>query len=291
MNNPVVSVVIGSYQRNGFIQLAIDSIRHELRDVDHEIIVVDGGSSDGSLEWLITQKDIITVTQHNRGIWNDKPVTKRSWGYFMNLGFKIAQGKYICMISDDCIVIPKSITNGIHLFEHYLNNLNLKIGAVAFYWRNWPNQIDYVVGQTWGDKIFVNHGLFLNSALKDVNYIDEESYSFYHADGDLSLRLWDKGYICIDSPTSFVEHFIDPSETLRINNLTSQPEDWKTYTNKWMHKYGPPSLDWLTMDYQDPSRAADQFNKAIKKPLKLKLPTFQSQINKVIVRLKGLKWK
>jgi glycosyltransferase involved in cell wall biosynthesis len=55
-----------------------------------EIIVVDGGSEDGTLEWLIRQKDIITIVQHNRGEFNGKPVKRKSWGYFMNPCFKAA---------------------------------------------------------------------------------------------------------------------------------------------------------------------------------------------------------
>ena len=179
-NSTAVSVVIGSYQRNGFIQLAIESVRADLINTPHEIIVVDGGSTDGSLEWLISQKDIITIAQHNRGIWNGKTIIKKSWGYFMNLGFKIAKGKYICMLSDDCIVTPNSLINGIQLFDNSLANPSIKVGAIAFYWRNWPKDQKYLVGKTWGDNIFVNHGLYLNAALKEVSYADEDNYHFYH---------------------------------------------------------------------------------------------------------------
>lgn len=263
MQNPIVSVVIGSYQRNGFIQLAIDSIRADLLNINHEIIVIDGGSTDGSLKWLLAQKDIVTIVQHNRGLWNNMPIPKKSWGYFMNLGFKISQGKYICMLSDDCIVTPKSIINGINLFEQTLKDSAGNVGAVAFYWRNWPQQKEYVVGQTWGDKIFVNHGLYLNSALKEIGYIDEKNYAFYHADGDLCLRLWDAGYTCIDSPTSFIEHYVNPMEKTRVTNLTTQPDDWETYTTRWKTKYGPTTRDWLTKEFNDEFESAKKYKVAI----------------------------
>ena len=113
MSRPTVSVVIGSYNRIDFLKLTLESVRRELEPAAAEIIVVDGGSDDGSLEWLIAQKDIVTIVQHNRGTWRGKPVKRRSWGYFMNLGFKSAQGKYVCMLSDDCLVVPGAIRNGI----------------------------------------------------------------------------------------------------------------------------------------------------------------------------------
>jgi glycosyltransferase involved in cell wall biosynthesis len=118
--NPVVSVVIGSYNRSRYLRATVDTVRHELADLPHEIVVVDGGSSDGSLRWLLRQKDVITIVQHNHGEWNGKPIERSSWGYFMNLAFRAASGKYICMLSDDCLVIPGAIVNGLDVFERAL---------------------------------------------------------------------------------------------------------------------------------------------------------------------------
>ena len=101
-----VSVVLGSLNRKRFLKATIQSIRNNGISVPYEIIVVDGGSTDGSLRWLSRQKDIITIVQHNRGNFRGQPVKRRSWGYFMNLAFKCAQGKFIVMISDDSLLIP-----------------------------------------------------------------------------------------------------------------------------------------------------------------------------------------
>jgi glycosyltransferase involved in cell wall biosynthesis len=62
-----VSIVLGSYNRLPFLKLTIESIRREMENSAHEIIVVDGGSTDGSMEWLIQQKDVLTIIQNNRG--------------------------------------------------------------------------------------------------------------------------------------------------------------------------------------------------------------------------------
>lgn len=259
-----ISVVLGSYNRLGFIKLTIDSIRAELNDTDipYEIIVVDGGSNDGTLDWLIDQKDVLTIIQHNRGIWNGQPVTRRSWGYFMNLGFKCAKGKYICMLSDDCLVVPGAINNGYALFEEKINN-NEKVGAIAFYFRNFPGDDFYYVGLTFG-KIFVNHGMYYKKALEDVGYIDEESYIFYHADGDLCLKLWQAGYHCIPSPHSFIEHHAHANVTIRNSNLENQKKDWETYNNKWKNIFStdiPEDKQYIPQYYTDATSTADRFSK------------------------------
>jgi glycosyltransferase involved in cell wall biosynthesis len=237
-SNKIVSVVLGTYNRLKILKITIECVRTQLIDFGYksEIIIIDGGSTDGTLKWLTKQKDIITVTQHNRGVWRGKEIDRRSWGYFINLGFKIAQGKYVCMISDDCILRKGCIKNGIDLFEKKIKS-NEKVGAIAFYWRNWPEQTKYNVGMTLGCKMFVNHGLYLKKVLEKIGYIDENSFNFYHADGDLCLKIWDSGYSCIDSPNSFVDHYSHANLGVRMSNNVYQKKDWNSYIQKWKGKF------------------------------------------------------
>jgi GT2 family glycosyltransferase len=256
--NPVVSVVIGSYNRSRYLRATVDTVRHELADLPHEIVVVDGGSSDGSLRWLLRQKDVITIVQHNHGEWNGKPIERSSWGYFMNLAFRAASGKYICMLSDDCLVIPGAIVNGLDVFERALEAGEPRVGAVAFYWRNWPEQDNYWVGFTYGNRMFVNHGLYLREALEKVGFIDAQSYFFYHADGDLCLRLDKAGYRCIDSPSSFIEHASHVNAPLKMQNFEHQESDWETYGARWSH-LGEPKQAWNSTTYTDTERTAGKY--------------------------------
>lgn len=256
MSNVKVSIVLGTYNRLDFLKATVGSIRGEIENIDAEIIVVEGGSDDGTIEWLTAQKDIVSIIQHNHGKWNGEKLKHKSWGYFMNLGFKTANGKYICMLSDDCLVVPGAIRNGVELFERELKK-NIKIGAVAFYWRNWPSENMYVVGTTLGRKIFVNHGLYLSSVLEKVGFIDED-YDFYHADGDLCLKIWSAGYKCIDSQNSFIEHFSHANIGVRKNNLVNRKKDWTRYIKKWKNRYMMASeSDYggkIEQVFEDPSK-------------------------------------
>lgn len=255
---PTVSVVLGTYGRLPFLQLSIESLRAELADFPSEIIVVDGGSTDGTLSWLARQKDIITIIQHNRGEWRGKPIPKRSWGYFMNMGFKAAQGRYVCMISDDSLVVPGAIRNGCRDFD-VLRDGGREVGAMAFWWRNWPEQPDYWIGQTWGNRIFVNHGLYLNQALKDVDYIDEETYRFYCADGDLSLRIWENGYEILPAPDSYLEHFNYANMRVRTSNNQVAKQDFEAYRQRWEAQLGPSTQDWIYQAHAETSGIGERY--------------------------------
>jgi len=236
-HKPYISMVIGSFNRLEMLKICIAAVRDELQDKASEIIVVDGGSTDGTVEWLLKQKDIITIVQHNRGEWNGKPIERKPWAYFMNLAFKASSGKFVCMLSDDSLIIPSAINNGLALFEEQLSS-GRKLGAVAFYFRDYPLRKKYAVAVNVGN-LYVNHGLYLKTALDEAGYIDE-NYHFYFADTDLVLKIKEKGYECIASPTSYVEHYFEATPEIRAsNNDTKKEQDRLRLINKWKGKAYP----------------------------------------------------
>ena len=276
----ILSVVLGTYNRKNFLKLTINNIREELKrfGLKSEIIVVDGGSTDGTIKWLTKQKDIISIIQYNRGFWNGEKIERRSWGYFMNLGLKCAQGKYICMISDDCLLIPNSIVNGYEFFEEKLNS-GEKAGALAFYWREWPQEknMPYRIGTVF-NQMFVNHGMYLKKALEDVGYIDEENYKFYCADGDLCLRLKQVGYSCFASPNSYVEHYSHANLNVRKSNLTNAKTDQDYFYKKWDNN---TCISNAKLNYPEIKSFKDKYNTGSKfKSAELK--SFGIMKNKII---------
>jgi glycosyltransferase involved in cell wall biosynthesis len=251
LTRPVVSIVLGTYNRLAFLQAAIASIRASRIEVPCEIIVVDGGSKDGTIQWLVGQRDIITIVQHNRETIGKTTKRKRSWGYFMNLGFKCAQGRYICLISDDSVVHPDTIANGVRRFDRELAQ-GRRLGGLAFYWRSWPVEDRYRVGITLSNKLFVNHGLFLRDAVEQAGWIDEERYGFYCADGDLSLKIWNSGLAIDACEDALLEHFEEADIGLRQGNLASLEADRQNYTTRWTGIYFDPSNPilggWIYLD-------------------------------------------
>lgn len=259
---PLVSIVIGSFNRRRFLERTIESLRANGARTPHELIVVDGGSTDGSLEWLVRQKDIITIVQHNRGEFRGAPIRRRSWGYFMNLGFKSAQGRYILMLSDDCLLVPGAIDRGVARFSQ-LEGEGRRIGGVAFYYRNWPDERDYYVQLTLGGKLMVNHGMYARSAMESVGWVEEDRYQFYKADGDLSLKMWEAGFEVADCPGAYVEHYEGASPAIRRSNLELLTRDREAYRQRWAGVYwdpeGPELRDRVEVRYDDPYHTASRF--------------------------------
>jgi GT2 family glycosyltransferase len=106
--------------------------------------------------------------------------------------------------------------------------------------------------------MFVNHGLYVREALEAVGWIDEEAFAFYHADGDIGLRLAEHGYACVQAPDSYIEHYADANPVVRESNLARQQADWAAYSDRW-GRLGAPARDWIDTRHDDPYRTARRY--------------------------------
>ncbi|HYD31091.1 MAG TPA: glycosyltransferase, partial [Azospirillaceae bacterium] len=61
-----VAAVIVTYNRLPLLQTCVAAVRQQTRPADR-IIVVDNASTDGTSEWLSSQRDLTVVTQPNSG--------------------------------------------------------------------------------------------------------------------------------------------------------------------------------------------------------------------------------
>ncbi len=89
------SVIVPTYNRVSSLRKTIDSLLG-IAYRDHEIIVVDDGSGDGTADFLAEMSQrhgIITVRQANKG-----PAAAR------NAGIRRASGKWLAFTDDDCVV-------------------------------------------------------------------------------------------------------------------------------------------------------------------------------------------
>lgn len=97
MTGPDVSISIVSFNTAGMLRDCLNSILQSPAVAQFEIIVVDNGSHDGSLEILKTEfSQVHTIClEHNEGFTHP-----------MNLGLRAGQGRYLLQLNPDTLVSP-----------------------------------------------------------------------------------------------------------------------------------------------------------------------------------------
>lgn len=106
-STPVVSVVIPSLNQGAFLEDAIESVLQQ----DYpsiELIIIDGGSTDNSLEVLRRYRSRIAH-------WQSRP--DRGQSHALNQGFERATGEVMAWLNSDDLLLPGAIRTAVGLFQ------------------------------------------------------------------------------------------------------------------------------------------------------------------------------
>ena len=85
-----ISIVTPVFNSVRWIELCLQSVRHSLKRRNYEHIVVDGGSTDGTLEYLKQQKDIRLIPGPDKGMYDA-----------LNKGMATARGRILGHLNAD----------------------------------------------------------------------------------------------------------------------------------------------------------------------------------------------
>jgi len=114
-----VSIVTGTYNRLPLLKNMVDSVRRSVgKGLGYEIIIVDGGSTDGTLQWCKTQPDVVLMEQ------GELLGAVKAF----NAGARAARGKYVILANDDIVFLYDSIIRAYAFMED-----NLTVGVGCFY--------------------------------------------------------------------------------------------------------------------------------------------------------------
>lgn len=227
-NNPLVSIIILNHNGKLFLESCLESVFASIYS-PFEVIVVDNGSTDGSVE-----------AAQNR--WNFTLVKKNSnTGYAAgnNAGIKLAKGEYLVLLNNDVIVDPswlsKLVPSCIQCKTDFgqpkvlameqpriINSVGLIIHLAGFGLLKGHGEIDE--GQYDNtQQTFGFHGacvLASRNAIERVGLLDEMFFA-YNEDTDWSWRVLLMGLKVVCVPEALIYHRYRKQGGLNLF--------WKTY--------------------------------------------------------------
>lgn len=189
---PFVSVIIPCYMRKQWLQEQIASVRAQDYPADRfEIIVVDNGSRDGTLEWLQEEAGKGPV----RLVCVQNLTDFRTHAGSRNLGLTLARGEIIGFTDSDCLVAPKWVSSAVGHFRVGLGIVSGRTLAPRDEETGLLSRIKVVEGETYFDTCNI---FYSREAIDKVGGFprDVPRFGFPVAgeDTDLGLRVKQAGY-------------------------------------------------------------------------------------------------
>ena len=118
MNKPSISVVIPVYNKEKYIDKCIDSVINQtIKKEDIEIICVNDGSTDGSIDIInkyIAKNNIVLINKENGGVSSAR-----------NCGIMNASGKYILFLDADDSISNNTTLDIVKYFDSVYNDVDI----------------------------------------------------------------------------------------------------------------------------------------------------------------------
>jgi glycosyltransferase involved in cell wall biosynthesis len=173
------SVVVCNKNSLDYLKKSIPALKkHKLK----EILVIDGCSTDGSIEY-VKKKKIKLYSDQGRGL-----------SYSRKLGSKISKGKFVFFIGPDDVCDGNFFTN---LFTYFINKkydaatVLLKIKNTKTYWDNCLNFWFENIRKKGSTSVIGTPTLFYKKVFKKVKYIENSTGC---DDTSISLQLINKSF-------------------------------------------------------------------------------------------------
>jgi glycosyltransferase involved in cell wall biosynthesis len=178
----ILSIVIATLNRRPLLVSAVTEAKELMGNIPHEFIIVDGGSTDGTIEWVRSQPCAVLIAQGQR------VGAVRAF----NEGFRAARGKYVVNLNDDVVFYGNPLTRAIK----QLDSDDL-IGQIAIPFQcpgeMGPRVDSLVVGNPRREMLYANFGVTRKSLGDQVGWWGNLTYQ-YNGDPNLSLGIWSRGY-------------------------------------------------------------------------------------------------
>ena len=273
-----VSIVVLTLNNLPLTRQCLESIeRHTARE-RYELIVVDNGSSDGTIDYL---QQLQKQHEHIRVIANK---TNRGFAAGNNQGISIARGDAILLLNNDTVVTAGWLERLSGVLEQYpdaglagpISNCvsgPQQISEAGYddlkelpaFARHWANAM---AGQSLEVTRLVGFCLLARrEVIERIGGLDEQFGSGNFEDDDLCLRALSVGFKARIAQDAFVHHAGSQTfKTQKIDARAAMLVNWRLFKSKW----NIPAEAPIEKGYRLPLRMAATY------PLKVALPNVEA---------------
>jgi glycosyltransferase involved in cell wall biosynthesis len=191
-SKPVISIIVAVYNGAKTLQRCIDSVSNQTY-LNKELIIIDGGSTDGTIDILMANNDKIAY-------WKSEPDNGIYHAWNKALGH--ASGDWICFLGSDDYLWRRSVFEEImpHMIKAESQGIRMVYGQVARVTEE--DEISCVDGYSWeytwrsiiidGICTFTHQGMFHHRSLFELYGKFDESFQIA-GDYELLIRAFKEG--------------------------------------------------------------------------------------------------
>ena len=224
-----VSIIIVNWNTRDFLRDCLSSVFNQTQGIEFEVIVIDNGSSDRSVQMVEAEFPQVTIIAN---------AENRGFAAANNQGMAIARGRYVLLLNSDTVVLDNAIAKTVKFAdEHpqaavvgckvlnpdrtlqrdcfmYPSPLNMLLAATHLY-KIFPKSRFFGREEmTWWDYNDVREveticgcfSLVRNEAIKQVGLMDE-MYFVYGDDPDWCYRFKKKCWKVLFVPNAQIIHY------------------------------------------------------------------------------------
>jgi len=221
----LISICIATYNRLPYLKNCLNSIFNGFEDFPYEIIIADGGPTDGSLEYLKgLNNGKIKLIEQNELVGPVKAT---------NECFKKAKGEYTFGVNDDMTIVPEVIKESCELMDRE-EKIGLVYQKVQYPDFGCLHEISKKAGTyrvLWGKSL-----IFRRVALKKINYFDE-FFRAYNVESDTALSMLSLGYTTIFHKEVGAYHYrvnVNEDNKVYSANIKNSAKENKYFREKWV---------------------------------------------------------
>lgn len=211
----LVSVVIVNWNGKHLLERCLPSVLSQVH-VDAKVVVLDNGSTDGSVEWVESQFPLVRVICSDRNL---------GFARGNNEAIRATESRYVATLNNDAEPDPDWLSELVRAMDSsptigmcaskmvraddsgVMDSCGIRIDRAGIGWNRYAGEREHTMERTPYEVLGPCAGaaLYRRAMLDQVGLFDE-SYFIYYEDIDLAWRAQRLGWRCLYVPSARVIH-------------------------------------------------------------------------------------